>query len=838
MLEDQIAYLNAARDRDTLFYTNKLKIKTHPFVLKEKPNSLWINKSTGYWHYVIYQPDKLPVQGWKIHISAIITQAQAVLDAVTPWLIKKKISFKFVVNIGQLIYSNSKYANRSESGKFITIYPRNDEEFEYLLVQMKKLTQNFDLGPYILSDQNWQESNVYFRYGGFKPIYIISSDGKRLPAIYNPKGQKCVDKRMPYYQKPDFVKNQPIFEQNTFPNPKVFLPLSDYKVESALHFSNAGGVYLALKNNIKVVLKEGRQQAGLDANQRDGFTRVENEAKILKKLSDVSAVVNYYTDFTSWRHHFLVEEYIEGQSLEELLPTEFPFVLGDSKKRNRYKAKIKDILCQLKRVVAEVHSRGIAIGDLSLSNVLVTADNKVRLIDLENAGLVYQKYNPGLTTTGFVSTGVKTFKEADDFAVMRIAYYLFLPIIPVADLAPGIIHEHRRWIGNYFGKDIVKFLNEFDIEINTQKPIFLKEFMTVPKKELSDHTVDYFKFGLTKGIFKHLNFNGLNLVPGLIDKNDDPSVSLLNLSSGAAGVLWAMGNKGDYSSKISNWIISNKNKIISVAKETQTVGLFDGLSGLANVLKNLNYIDLSDYLIDLISKKVDLTIGNNSLATGLSGIALTLRNKYPDLTNKIIDVLLKRWDKVDFSNFEKEDIGLLTGWGGVSYLLWSVGKRKKAKEMLISILQKRSEGKNNLAITDNSRGFERLIPYLEDGTFGLTLLMHKFMREDEAFKHQYQPLFDKLKNSCFTYCTYMETLISGYSGVLPLASAIAKDGDDTMLNYSLDAMNQYLIANGDEIMVPGKYGYKLSINFSYGSAGLLTLLKCVDQSDEFCWLPL
>lgn len=333
MLEDQIAYLNAARDRDTLFYTNKLKIKTHPFVLKEKPNSLWINKSTGYWHYVIYQPDKLPVQGWKIHISAIITQAQAVLDAVTPWLIKKKISFKFVVNIGQLIYSNSKYANRSESGKFITIYPRNDEEFEYLLVQIKKLTQNFDLGPYILSDQNWQESNVYFRYGGFKPIYIISSDGKRLPAIYNPKGQKCVDKRMPYYQKPDFVKNQPIFEQNTFPNPKVFLPLSDYKVESALHFSNAGGVYLALKNNIKVVLKEGRQQAGLDANQRDGFTRVENEAKILKKLSDVSAVVNYYTDFTSWRHHFLVENILKGRVWKNYCRRNFLLFLEILKKK-------------------------------------------------------------------------------------------------------------------------------------------------------------------------------------------------------------------------------------------------------------------------------------------------------------------------------------------------------------------------------------------------------------------------------------------------------------------------------------------------------------------------
>lgn len=79
----------------------------------------------------------------------------------------------------------------------------------------------------------------------------------------------------------------------------------------------------------------------------------------------------------------------------------------------------------MKQIIGEVHSHGIAIGDLSLSNVLVTADNTVRLIDLENAGLVHQKYTPGLTTPGFVSAGAKTFKEADDFALMRLAYYLF-----------------------------------------------------------------------------------------------------------------------------------------------------------------------------------------------------------------------------------------------------------------------------------------------------------------------------------------------------------------------------------------------------------------------------
>ncbi|MCD5467538.1 hypothetical protein LOB37_07610 [Lactobacillus delbrueckii subsp. bulgaricus] len=89
-----------------------------------------------------------------------------------------------------------------------------------------------------------------------------------------------------------------------------------------------------------------------------------------------------------------------------------------------------------------------------------------------------------------------------------------------------------------------------------------------------------------------------------------------------------------------------------------------------------------------------------------------------------------------------------------------------------------------------------------------------------------------------TYCTYMETLVSGYSGVLPLAKSLAGDGDYALLDYALAALNQYLVANNDEILAPGKYGYKLSLDFSTGSAGLLTLLKDLRQRDEFSWLPL
>ncbi len=97
-------------------------------------------------------------------------------------------------------------------------------------------------------------------------------------------------------------------------------------------------------------------------------------------------------------------------------PRNFPLSLGILKKKARYKAKAIKILEQLKELLKQIHARGLAVGDLSLSNILVTEDGDVRLIDLENAGKATEKYVPGLTTVGFVSRAAKTYAEADDFA--------------------------------------------------------------------------------------------------------------------------------------------------------------------------------------------------------------------------------------------------------------------------------------------------------------------------------------------------------------------------------------------------------------------------------------
>ncbi|MFP3435611.1 hypothetical protein SB781_38275, partial [Paraburkholderia sp. SIMBA_061] len=58
-------------------------------------------------------------------------------------------------------------------------------------------------GAYILSDKRWKNSNVFYRYGGFRSIY--NEYGEHC--IKDGQGNLVKDERTPFYQVPDFVKD-------------------------------------------------------------------------------------------------------------------------------------------------------------------------------------------------------------------------------------------------------------------------------------------------------------------------------------------------------------------------------------------------------------------------------------------------------------------------------------------------------------------------------------------------------------------------------------------------------------------------------------------------------
>ncbi|WP_346244184.1 hypothetical protein MKZ19_07465 [Shouchella clausii] len=181
MSTEMIDYLNYSTNRDTLFYSiNQQKSRLNKsFEIPNFDVNKWSVYSDKHWTNLIFNEKDFPEQGWKIHVSADINEASSLLYDVAEYLICNEVSFKYVPNLGALSSKNAKYADRSASGKFITVYPENNDVFFRLLNDLKEVTKQYELGPYILNDQQWQGSNVFFRYGGLKRI-LTYIDGKKL----------------------------------------------------------------------------------------------------------------------------------------------------------------------------------------------------------------------------------------------------------------------------------------------------------------------------------------------------------------------------------------------------------------------------------------------------------------------------------------------------------------------------------------------------------------------------------------------------------------------------------------------------------------------------------
>lgn len=208
-------YLRFSADKETIYYSEPVYACEDAYVLPTNDNSeQWGVRSDGHWTYVNCLMYSFPPQGWKIHITSTIYDAQNVLYDVAEYLFVKSISFKYLSSRTCFIQANGKYADRLESGKFITIYPSSEHIFIQLLKDLKTIVCKYDDGPYILTDKQWQNSNVFFRYGALKPRF---SNEKNVPVIVTPQGDLIPDKELPLYSLPSFV-DEPIYvkENNYF----------------------------------------------------------------------------------------------------------------------------------------------------------------------------------------------------------------------------------------------------------------------------------------------------------------------------------------------------------------------------------------------------------------------------------------------------------------------------------------------------------------------------------------------------------------------------------------------------------------------------------------------
>lgn len=144
-----------------------------------------------------------------------------------------------------------------------------------------------------------------------------------------------------------------------------------YKVDKLLGRGGMSTVYLIHDNRLdhQWVLKEF-VFTGPDANERDALEdQFEKEAKLLARLDHpyLPKVIDYFSQDES---HFLVEEYVEGKTLLQLIMN------GEMEL-----ADYIDVVIRICEVLNYIHKQGIIYRDLKPDNVIVKENGDIKLVD-------------------------------------------------------------------------------------------------------------------------------------------------------------------------------------------------------------------------------------------------------------------------------------------------------------------------------------------------------------------------------------------------------------------------------------------------------------------------
>ncbi|MFS1511605.1 class III lanthionine synthetase LanKC [Chengkuizengella sp. SCS-71B] len=821
---------------------SKLNVPSHP--------ESWEIRLNSHWTYYFPTNIKLPIQGWKIHISSTTYEAQHTLDITSSFLFDQSVPFKYVSNLRDLLLKNSKYGDRGSSGKFITIYPIDESQFLFLLDHLHKLLKDIPKGPYILSDKRWIDGNVYFRYGAFEEMYIKDGASKIL-AIKTPSGEYIPDSRGTSYVVPDFIEEPEAIKDMTKDQERmqsVNSELSKYNIKSALHFSNGGGVYLAdhIHSGVQVVLKEGRPEAGLDGHGRDAIERLKHEAAILEHLKGLGNVVEYRELFQEWEHIFLVEEYIPGTSLKDWLSSFYPF--SRSQDAKDYCEIVIPILKQLKKAVEDVHSRGIGIGDLQPSNIMITTSNRVKLIDFEAASDdLADTENSGLMTPGFTGAEDSTREQIDWFALLRITRYVFVPIGPVQDMSESILKKHDQWIMKHFGEEAIKIIEDVEAECSKRSVKPLVSILSSPLKYLDKDDLPEVISKLRKGIVHDLRA-GIRLLPGDI-RQFESSSGLLNVLTGGFGVVMALARTGALPKKATEWAVKFSDfKYIDQLDD----GLFTGKAGIAGVLYEIGLVNESKAVYHSIQSQLDSE--DISLKTGLAGIGLSLLSastlsSFEAFFEKAVAIgyrlesLLEREIEIKSNELDAVPFGLIEGWSGVS-LFFSALYRITWDENWLMLSMRAIEKDTNHCVLEDTGLYQfkedsRFVSQLDGGSVGIGLAMIELRHLLRSKKWD-----DELRGigmCSIQRCLYSPGLFRGLAGLIIGANAVDMEldlqDDKAYLTKTLETMNLYLLGDENELFVPGDFNYRLSGDIFSGASGMLLALNEVN-SYGFTWLPL
>ncbi|MFE9192969.1 class III lanthionine synthetase LanKC [Micromonospora sp. NPDC007208] len=815
---------------DPLFYDSLGSAVAQPvFPAAERPMPAgWRREPLDDW--LIYAPDggSLPQQGWKIHISAGLANAERVLDAVWNYCVPRGLSFKFLRGPRTLLLRNSKYAARAASGKFVTVYPRDDAELELACKELDELLTG-ETGPYILSDLRYGAGPVHVRYGGFAARYCHSPDGQVVPAIEDDSGTLVPDRREPVFHVPSWITLPDFLGPHLAARSGTSTDQVPYRIERVIHFSNGGGLYVGrdLRTDTEVVLKEARPHAGLDADGTDAVARLAREAQALRQLADLPQVPRVHDEFALGEHRFLALEFIEGRPLNKVLVDRYPLIDADATDGDRaaYAQWARQTYEQVESVVAAIHERGLVYGDLHLFNIMIRPDDRVALVDFEVAAPIAGHRRPGLRNQGFAAPRDRSGPAVDRYALACLRLALFLPLTQLVRLAPAKVTHLADIIAANF--PVPRSFLDPAVEEITGQPRVTAD----PRETLGADDWPTLRNRLTTAIVASATpERDDRLFPGDIEQFRSGG---LNLAHGAAGVLYALDKSGAGRwPEHEDWLVRRATAPPSGTR----CGFYDGLHGVAYALVHLGRRqDALDVLDICLREPLDGL--DHSLASGLSGIALNLAEMAARTGEvSLHDAAWRAAERVigqladdpgpDVSGGRNPYAGLLRGRTGPALMLVRLYELSGDEELLGHAATALRQDLRRCVLRPDgalevNEGW-RTMPYLAHGSVGIGLVLDQYLRHraDDQFTEASAGVRRAARSPFYA----QSGLFAGRAGIIAYLAASTDDADRRELRAQLDRLAWHALPYREGTAFPGEQLLRLSMDFGTGTAGVLYAL--------------
>ena len=612
--------------------------------LDERVRSKFVR--AGIWWSYRHNP-ALPAQGWKIHVSADQRNVYEVAASVIGYLTEHDVDFKIALDRNIFEMLNLKPMSRGSSGKLITVYPRDDDEFRSCLADLARVLDGAE-GAYVLSDLRYRDCKaLYFRYGQFLNTHTIDILGRQVPHIMGPDGP-VPDNRQPGEAHPWWVP-WPFTDWKAADDAEQGDLLGGrFRVTEAIQFSNSGGVYLAedTENGDRVVvLKEARPHSNLNPRlDHDAVDILNREWMFLNRLADVGSFPAPIAKFHHWEHQFIAEEFLEGIDMRSVLLERNPLAGAeriDNAKSREFLRIFIAVFRGLASAIQAAHDRHVILGDMSAANMLIDLDTlRVSIVDLEACRLAEADTQDAnlmapvdLFTPGFSHSrrrsGVASVIEDDLYGLATTMAYFIFPIAAMSFLRENVLDLYRVFIDDLgWPPQIHELLTDL-----AEARVTLRDVLAVLEceEDLIEHVevapqrpVVEERFGLAgveAGVAAFVvavaDTERATLFP------TDPfahTTNPLSLGFGATGVLWALDASGVPLKP--EWLARLRDDLDVIDTAQYPAGLMSGLAGIAWAIDTLGFHDQAARLLTEANRRVH-EAGDYTFYYGLAGVGMT-----------------------------------------------------------------------------------------------------------------------------------------------------------------------------------------------------------------------